>query len=401
MPASRLALAAIAFLTACSSVAVEEPASGPSTPAGSPTQEATSVPGEPSQAEQSISIRRVETGLNNPVAIAFRPSATPAYVVEQAGRIMALRDGSFKPFLDIRGRVLDGGERGMLGLAFDPFFGKNRFLYVMYTDGQGDLRVSRFKAYSHRKSANYRSEVVLMDIRHRQYANHNGGQLAFDPDGFLVIATGDGGSGGGPNGYAQSKTSLLGKLLRIAPRAKCGSRNYCVPAKNPFVVNGQRSPILHWGLRNPWRFSYAPDGRLFIADVGQDAREEISVVGAGVRGKNLGWDCREGTLNTVGSYGGSYCSGRTFLPPVHEYSPTGGRCAIVGGYIVGDGGTLDGRYLFGDYCSGEIFSLRQSSGDWVANEIADHGGFITSFGRAPDGRVFFVDSAGGYYRVMS
>lgn len=382
---SRWLLGGCVLLVSCSGV------SGPPTP--------TNDRPAPGAQFAAATARPVYAGLDSPVAIAFRPAADIPYVVEQAGRIRAWKSGGWRTFLDIRGRVLSGGERGLLGLAFDPNFRTNRRFYVMYTDGQGDLRVSRFVATADGSAGRASSEVVLLDITHRAYSNHNGGQLAFDENGFLVIGTGDGGSEGGPNGYAQSTRSLLGKILRIAPGKACGGRPYCVPAKNPFVVNGRRSEILHLGLRNPWRFWIGPSGRTFIGDVGQSAREEVSVIKPGVVGRNLGWDCREGRLNTVASYGGGYCAGRSFTPPVHEYSHSGGRCAITGGAVVGDAGSLAGRYLFADYCTGEVFALRWANGAWRASRILDHGGLITSFGRDPNGRVFFVDSGGGYYRI--
>lgn len=385
-PAASLLLA-ILTLTGCSS--------GPGDEAGRPH------PLVPQGGTLSAHLELIDTGLDSPVAIAFPPGSSTPHVVEQDGRIRR-RDGStWNLFMDIRGRVLSGGERGLLGLAFDPDYQSNRRFYVYYTDSAGDLRISRFVRSTTRAVGLASSEHILLDIPHRAYSNHNGGNLQFGPNDLLYIGTGDGGSGGGPNGYAQSKTSLLGKILRIDPSRSCGGRDYCVPGGNPFVVNGRRSEILHWGLRNPWRFFITSAGQMYIGDVGQDTLEEVDVIASGATGVNLGWDCREGTNNTVSTYGGAYCSGRTFTGPVHVYSHASGRCSITGGVIVYDGGPLQGRYLFADYCTGEIWQLYRSGGDWRSSRIINHDSSIPSFGRNKYGRAFVVDTAGRYFRVVA
>jgi len=355
-----------------------------------------------------ISFTRLETGLTQPVGVAFPSDGTKRiFMIEQPGRIRVRSDAGVllsTPYLDIRDRVLDGGERGLLGMAFHPNFRTNGRFFVFYTRNDGDLVVSRFGSTPSRNTANRSSELRILTIEHSQNQNHNGGMLAFK-DGYLYIATGDGGGAGDPEGNAQDYSSLLGKILRININSSCNGRNYCVPSSNPFVgQSGRRGEIFHLGLRNPWRFSFdRTNGGLWIGDAGQQAQEEVDGVNDGAIGRNFGWDCREGTLNTVSQYGGSYCSGRTFQPPVHTYRQENGRCVVIGGYRY-RGSTyraiLDGVYVYADYCTGEVFGLnRLSNGSWVNARLYDHSAIITSFGQGPTGGLYAVGGSGVLWRL--
>src|SRR5262245_15171134 len=238
------------------------------------------------------------------------------YVVEQAGRIVrvALEDPRPEVFLDISARVTrKDNEEGLLGLAFDPDYGRTGAFYVHYSATPPRRSViARFRAPSGGAAADPASEEVILEIP-QPYGNHNGGMLAFGPDGFLYVALGDGGSGGDPHGHGQNLGTLLGSILRIDPR---GGTPYAVPTDNPFVGKaGARPEIWAYGLRNPWRFSFAPDGRLWAGDVGQNRREEIDVI---VKGGNYGWKVFEGTWryglrNVLATRG-------DMIPPVHEYA---------------------------------------------------------------------------------
>jgi len=241
---------------------------------------------------------------------------------------------------------------------------------------------------------------VILDIPHRAAPNHNGGQLAFGSDHLLYVSTGDGGGGGDPAGNAQNTASLLGKILRVDVSRSSPTARYAVPAGNPF-----RSPVWHYGLRNPWRFSFDPsDQRIWVADVGQGDREEISVAARTQPGRNFGWDCREGTLDTTTRYGGAYCAGRTFHPPLFEYSQVGNdRCAIIGGHVYR--GTrfrtqLYAVYVYADFCSGEVWGLgRDANGALVNSLMLDHSGNLSSFGVDTRYELYASDLNGTVYKV--
>ncbi|MGZ4144427.1 MAG: PQQ-dependent sugar dehydrogenase [Actinomycetota bacterium] len=354
-----------------------------------------------------ITLATIARGLASPVGIAAPNDGTGRlFVIEQAGRIRVyLPRGGLQstPYLDIRSRVLSGGERGLLGLAFHPNFKTNGYFYVHYTTANGDIHVSRFHATPSRNQAASNSEQVLMTIPHQTYGNHNGGQLAFG-GGYLHIGIGDGGGAGDPSGNAQNLNSWLGKVLRIDVDHSCGSLHYCIPSTNPFASRtGVKHEIWLYGLRNPWRFSFDsryPSGSLFIGDVGQSAREEIDITPGG---RNMGWDCREGTLNTVSSYGGSYCNGVSFTGPIYQYSHASGRCAVVGGFVY-RGATyasvMAGVYLYADYCTGEIWGLaHQTNGSWLNALLRNHSASITSFGHGPTGELYIVDTSGILWHI--
>ena len=322
------------------------------------------------------------------------------YVVEKPGRIAVLRDGEklARPFLDIRERVDDVGERGLLSVAFPPGYRKSRRFYVFYTQRDGDNRVQEFK-----RSRRYPARAVassgrrVLDIPHPDTTNHNGGQLQFGPDGrLLYIATGDGGSN--PDAAA-NRHGLLGKLLRIDPRKRRG-RPYTVPSRNPYVGRRGRNEIYSYGLRNPWRFSFdSTTGRLTIGDVGEGSREEVNyVTRATAKRGNFGWPRWEGDQPHPGDPGDDPPIFPTFTYP----HPDG--CSIIGGYVVRDPDLpgLAGRYVYTDLCNGDIRSFVPTLGG--ASDDRSTGLSInspTSFGEACRGRIYVASYEGGVYRLRA
>src|SRR5215218_3532575 len=281
------------------------------------------------------------------------------FVVEQAGRIRLVRNGTVLPtaFLDLTTLVLSGGERGLFSISFASDYVASGRFYVYYTarEPEGELTIAEYLRSANPDIADPSGRIVL-SIPHPTYGNHNGGQLQFGSEGYLYIATGDGGGGGDPDRNAQNLNSLLGKLLRIDPRRGPAGESYTIPPGNPFVGHaGARAEIWAYGLRNPWRFSFdRQTGDLTIGDVGEGSREEIDLLPAsagGGLGANLGWSCWEGTVAYQPNYAEAACAPAraAHTGPVWEYSHTRG-CAITGGYVVRDPElpTLLGRYLYGD-----------------------------------------------------
>jgi glucose/arabinose dehydrogenase len=353
----------------------------------------------------SVSFGTVARGLVSPIGFGAPNDGTGRlFILEQAGRIRVYVPSSglkSTPFLDIRTRVLSGGERGLLGIAFHPSYKTNGYFYLDYTDANGNIQISRFHSVPSSNVASS-TETKILTIPHPTYGNHNGGQLQFQ-GGYLYIGVGDGGGAGGPGGNAQSLGSLLGKILRIDVDHSCGTARYCSPSTNPFVsTSGARHEIWLWGLRNPWRFSFdITSGGQWIGDVGQDAQEEVDVLPGTVSGRNMGWDCYEGTINTVSTYGGSYCSGRSFTRPATVYTHTNGRCAIIGGYEYRGKSypAMVATYLYADYCTGEVWGLASVSGSWVNALVGHLSSTITSFGQAPNGELYVVAGNGVLWHV--
>jgi glucose/arabinose dehydrogenase len=283
------------------------------------------------------------------------------FVVEQPGRIIVLKDGRRAgTFLDIRGLVSYGGERGLLSVAFPPGYARSKRFYVYYTDQDGAIRVEEFRRRTAtRAAAGSRREVIR--IPHPVNSNHNGGQLQFLGN-LLYFGTGDGGSGGDPPNNAQNKDVLLGKLLRIDPRAG-GGRPYTVPASNPFVGKPGRDEIYSYGLRNPFRFSFDTthgQPRIAIGDVGQNQFEELDYTTVGrTAGANFGWDALEGFSKYTDENSGTPDPGGTVKPILAYPHSRGGSCSIIGGYVVRDPRLrgLRGRYLYADLCEGQLRSL--------------------------------------------
>jgi hypothetical protein len=298
------------------------------------------------------------------------------------------------PLLDISDRVRDSGnEQGLLGLAFDPAFDQNGYFYVNYTGRGGTTTISRFQIGDNPNQADPSTETVLLTVD-QPYANHNGGVLAFGPDGTLYIGLGDGGSAGDPQGNAQNLNSLLGKILRLDVS---GADGYTIPPDNPFASGGGRAEIWAYGLRNPWRFAFdAATGDLFIGDVGQNAWEEINYQPAGEPGgRNYGWNLLEGTHPYAVD---SFSQG---ILPIAEYGHNQG-CSVTGGVVVRDPNLTawNGVYLFGDYCTGIIWGiLPDGAGGWNTQQLYDTSFNISSFGLDANGQVYLTDLNGGLYRL--
>lgn len=360
----------------------------------------------------AIHLARVTGGLTTPVAVAApNDGSQRLFVVEKAGYIRVWAPGAGllpTPYLDIRSKVLSSGEeQGLLGLVFHPRFSTNGFFYVYYTDLAGKIQVSRFHVASKDDmTVDPSTEYGIINIPHPTYSNHNGGQLQMLNGGYLYIGTGDGGGAGDPNNNAQNLKSFLGKILRIDVDHTCGTLHYCNPSSNPFYGKSYaRYEIWEYGLRNPWRFSFQRgNGSMWIADVGQDAREEIDLLAPGVKGQNMGWDCREGTLNTASLYGGSYCSGKTFVSPIYNYSHMSGRCAIIGGYVytgTGQASLMGGLYFFADFCTGEIWALNHVGSHWPSTLVAKDGNMVSSFGEGANGELYLTDFGGNLYHLKA
>ncbi len=338
----------------------------------------------------------VVDGLELPV-FATAPANDPRlFIVEQTGRIRILADGALlpEPFLDISDRVSAGGEQGLLGLAFHPQFAENGRFFVNYTDTAGDTQVVAYTLTDGGNGVDPDSGTTLLSVD-QPFANHNGGWLGFGPDGLLHIGLGDGGAGGDPGNRAQRPGTLLGKLLRIDVD---GAQPYAIPAGNPFADGGGAPEIYMLGLRNPWRIAFDGD-LIYIADVGQNAYEEITVLPRETAGANLGWRIAEGPACFKPETG---CDMTGLVAPTHSYSHADGGCSITGGYVYR--GTaipeLDGHYFFADYCAGFVRSLDYPSGDivdWTA-QLGNLGN-ITSFGTDSAGELYLMTIEGGLYRL--
>jgi glucose/arabinose dehydrogenase len=376
----------------------------------------------------NLRLEAYASGFSAPVAFVQDPADSRVqFVVEQAGFIRAIVSGAVQstPFLDIHWNILSGGEQGLLGLAFPPDAASSGRFYVNYTDLSGNTVVARFKRSADPHVADTRTGFALLwstgeRVIRQPFANHNGGCMAFGPDGFLYISMGDGGSGNDPLDNAQNPNSLLGKMLRIdVSVSDSDNAGFRVPSTNPFAaVSGYRPEIWAIGLRNPWRFSFddagtGATGALMIGDVGQGQWEEVDYQPAGAGGRNYGWVVREGAHPTPGISGVA----PAFLPlidPAYEYDHTVG-VAVIGGYF-SRGAALPevaGRYFFADYSSGHIYSgaLSLSPGglDAMLVDVTDHtaalrtgvtSGNISAFGRNAAGDLFVVDySQGMVWRI--
>lgn len=356
-----------------------------------------------------LSLTQVAGGLSEPIFLTAPPGDPRLFVVERAGRIRIVRNGALvaTPFLNIAALTTTDGERGLLSMAFDPNYGTNGRFYVYYTDTNGAITIARYNVSAANPDIAAASGTVLLSIPHGTFSNHNGGQLAFGPDGMLYIGTGDGGGGGDPSGNAQNPATLLGKMLRIDVS---GASGYGLPAGNPFVgQSGSRGEIWALGLRNPWRFTFNA-GLLYIADVGEDQREEVDVAPATSAGLNYGWNRTEGTA----CVGAATCDKTGLTMPVFEYGHEAGACAIVGGYAYRGSANpvLHGRYFYSDLCTGKLLSFMYRDG--VVAEQVDWNvtipGSVFSFGvddaqalyvladpgtSATSGRVYRIDVSDG------
>lgn len=329
------------------------------------------------------------------------------FVVEQEGVISVFpkdRDvDEAEVFLDIRDRVSDSAnEMGLLGLSFHPDYENNGYFYVNYTaSGPNRTIISRFQVSDdNANSANPDSEVELLSYNQPQ-GNHNGGHLAFGPDGYLYIASGDGGGGGDPGNNAQDRTNLLGAILRIDVDQPQNGNEYGIPADNPFVNNeeGFREEIFAYGLRNPWRFSFdSATEELWVADVGQSDREAIHIVENGL---NYGWNMIEGSICYPP---GSACDTEGLEMPVYEYDHSAGDRSITGGFVYrgSDFPQLDGFYIYGDFISGRIWALDVSDTENPVNMELYNANFnIPSFGVDEQNEIHIAGFNGKIYRFGS
>ncbi|HLL75630.1 MAG TPA: PQQ-dependent sugar dehydrogenase [Pyrinomonadaceae bacterium] len=344
------------------------------------------------QGTPAPTLEPVLSGLSSPVFLtSARDGTNRLFVVEQPGRILVLQPGATTPtvFLDITSKVLSGGEQGLLGLAFHPQFALNRRLFVNYTrQPDGATVIAEYQVITNPNAAEQGERVIL--VIPQPFANHNGGMIAFGPDGFLYVGMGDGGSANDPGNRAQNVEELLGKMLRIDVNRATNSAAYVSPPDNPFFGPAAgRDEIYATGLRNPFRFSFdRQTGQLYLGDVGQGAREEIDII---TRGGNYGWRVFEGTLCT--NLDPAACNAANFQAPVAEYGHTGGRCSVTGGYVYrGTRATLPaGAYVFADYCTGEIFLLQGTS----MSLLSDTALRISSFGEDEAGEIYVVGHTGG------
>ena len=398
-----LAMAALLTLAACSGDEAKPPAGQNPTSPGATSPVPPGSPEQPfSLSAVKIRLQRLVSGLSSPVFVTHAGDGSGLlYVVEQTGRIRVFdRSGkALGTFLDIAGRVQSGGERGLLGLAFHPEYESNGRFFVYYSDNAGDNVVSEFKRRS-ATAADSGSERALLRMDD-PLSNHNGGWLSFGPDGFLYIATGDGGSAGDPQENGQSLRTLLGKILRIDVN---GDAPYAIPPANPFVERqGARKEIWAYGLRNPWRNSFdRATGDLWIGDVGQNSREEVNVQkGSSKGGGNYGWNIMEGNS----CFSSSSCDRSGLIRPVAEY-PNADGCAVTGGYVYRGTAfpTLVGAYFYADYCNGRIFALDAARATRQAvseRRVLDTEISISSFGEDEAGELYVVGLGGTIHRLLA
>ncbi|MBI4291764.1 MAG: PQQ-dependent sugar dehydrogenase [Betaproteobacteria bacterium] len=353
----------------------------------------------------SLALQEVVSGLAAPLFLTAPAGDPRLFIVEQAGTIRIVQNGAVlaTPFLDISARVSAGGERGLLSMAFDPQYASNGFFFVYFTDLNGDIAIERFQVSSGDPNLADPAPLRILTIAHRDFANHNGGLVEFGPDGFLYAGTGDGGGGGDTLGNGQNLNALLGKLLRIDVSNASAVQPYAIPPLNPFVGQAnRRGEIWAYGLRNPWRYAFdTATGLLYIADVGQGAREEVNVAAAATAGLNYGWNITEGSL----CFPGDPCDRQGLTLPVLEYAhdATGG-CSITGGRVYRGSAIpeLRGRYFYSDFCSGWLRSFVYSNGaaaeqvDWNIINV----GQIFSFGEDAQKELYMLTSTGSAYKIV-
>jgi glucose/arabinose dehydrogenase len=348
----------------------------------------------------SLATTVVASGMDNPVFLAAPPGDQRLFIVERTGRIRILQNAGLlvQPFLDLSTLVSPGGEGGLLSLAFDPQYASNGFFYVYFTDLDQNIEVARYTVSQNPNVADGTSGLTIVLIPHPTYINHFGGLVAFGTDGFLYLGTGDGGGEGDPLANGQNQGTLLGKLLRIDVSAAAVGRPYTIPPSNPFVNQpGRRGEIWAWGLRNPWRYAF--DGsQLYIADVGQDLREEVDIAGTAQGGLNYGWNTMEGTL----CFNATTCDRTGLTLPAFEYDH-GHGCAIIGGYVYR--GTalpeLAGHYFYSDLCDGFLKSfLATVSGLLDQRDWGLDLGQVVSFGQDGQGELYLMTADGNVDKII-
>jgi glucose/arabinose dehydrogenase len=403
-----LCLLALVVLVACGAGDGENAPAGTSAAPVPPAPPTTAGGGRARPAGSTgVKLSRIGS-FNQPLYVTAPPGdRSRLFVVEQPGRIIVVKNGKklATPFLDLSGQVSCCGEQGLLSMVFAPDYAKSKRVYIDYTDRAGNTQVVEYRATSgDRANAGSARRVLNVD---QPESNHNGGQLQFGPDGLLYIGLGDGGGANdqhGARGNGQNLGVLLGKILRIDPKA-AGGKPYTVPSSNPFVGrSGVRPEIYLYGVRNPWRFSFdRSTGDLTIGDVGQGAREEIDFFSKGRgAGKNLGWRPFEGRIRTPGISTSETAPGA--VAPQYDYSHAGGNCSVTGGYVVRDKRvpSLAGRYVYGDYCKGDLFSIKLSDARATSRKsLGLHVDQLTSFGEDELGRVYATSQAGPVYRLVA
>lgn len=347
-----------------------------------------------------LALERVASGLDRPLYVTAPPGDPRLFIVEQSGRVRILEGGRLlaTPFLDLSDRTRAGGERGLLSMAFHPRYAENGFIYLDYTDLNGDTRVERYTVSRDSDRVDPASAQLVIAID-QPFANHNGGLVLFGPDGMLYVGMGDGGSGGDPRGNGQNRGTLLGKLLRLDIDH---GMPYHVPRDNPFVSTpGARGEVWAYGLRNPWRFSFdPPTGLLYIADVGQNRWEEIDVQPADRGGLDYGWNAMEGDH----CYGLLPCRREGRVIPAIEYGH-GEGCSVTGGFVYRGRliPSLVGHYIYADYCKGWIRSFKVERGTVTASREWQglEPGQVASFGQDGQGELYVCDLGGTVYRLVA
>jgi glucose/arabinose dehydrogenase len=355
---------------------------------------------------EGVRLLEIASGLSFPLYLTGPTGdLSRLFIVEKTGGIRIVKDGILlpDPFLDISGQVSGGMEQGLLGLAFPPDYASTGRFVVHYTDTAGNTRLSVFRVSGNPDIADGSSEQVILTAD-QPAPNHNGGQVAFGPDGFLYLGLGDGGGSNDPQGRGQDLSELLGSILRVDVQS---GTSYTVPADNPFVGQqpATRPEVWSYGLRNPWRFSFdRANGDLYIADVGQTDFEEIDVASAADgsgKGVNYGWSIMEGDH----CLGGGQCEQTGLTLPTFQYNH-GEGCSIIGGYVYRGNAVpaLQGLYFFGDFCQGWVHSFRFSSG--TATELTNWptlrtGSTLTSFGEDAAGELYVLESSGRVSRIVA
>jgi glucose/arabinose dehydrogenase len=370
---------------------------------GSPGTGDTPLPAPPPTLPLLLAVREVASGLDSPVFLTAPIGDRRLFLVERPGRIRIVQNGALLafPFLDISARVFATGEGGLLSIAFHPQYATNGLFFIYYTDQSGDIVVERRSVSPNPNVADPTAALEIIRIPHPGFSNHYGGLVAFGPDGYLYLGTGDGGGAGDPAGNAQNLASLLGKLLRLDVSGATAGAPYTIPYGNPFAGQpGRRPEIWAFGLRNPWRFAF-DNGNLAIADVGQGNREEVDLSPVSQGGLNYGWNIREGSL----CYNATNCANSLFTAPAFEYDHAAG-CSITGGYVYRGLAIpeLAGRYFYSDYCGGFLKSFVAAGAGAGVREQADWDigklGGIVSFGRDADGELYLVGAGGTVYKLV-
>jgi glucose/sorbosone dehydrogenase/all-beta uncharacterized protein len=350
---------------------------------------------------QQIQLSTVVSGLASPLFVGnANDSLNRLFIVERAGVIKVLQPGESTPtvFLDIRTKIVSGGEQGLLGLAFHPQYSTNGRFFVFYTRlGDGALVIAEYGASPAGSNTAGPAETVILTIPHPTNTNHNGGMLAFGPEGYLYVAVGDGGGANDDPNNAQNKNLLLGKILRIDVNAP--GVPYASPSDNPFFGPAEGlDEIYAYGMRNPWRFSFdRQTGQQWVGDVGQGAREEVDT--PIVSGGNYGWRVFEGSICTPNGPDSALCNNpNDYLFPVFDYTHSNGRCSLTGGYVYRglQGALSPGTYVYGDFCSGEILAWNAGAQSLLLDTALN----ISSFGEDEQGELYVVHLGGSVSRIV-